>query len=414
MESSSKKTRCINIDWLEVYALESYRNWPMNADFFRSNGWSVQERDYGTRVYREMFTLYDHFGEPYVEVRRAPAQSDEAKQFFEPYSCHLRLHNRACYDSQAVSRLDAFMRQYGYTFKKIYRIDICCDFTHFDKGDDPQKFLHRYMRGCYSKINQTNVSAHGLDQWDGRYWNSLSWGQPKSMVSTKFYNKTMELEQVKDKPYIRLAWFAAGLVDDPVNMYKYKADGTHYKPTIWRVEFSIKSSASKWYVIENRNTRKKSEIIMPNTLDVYAMPEQLLVVFESLAQHYFHFKKFKAGQRKDRCPDKILFEFTSQDELIKLDRAATHKPKSKPLERLKARLEEFRVTHFNDNVRQSCDVLIQFIDTLLTGSITNDPYNRALVALIQQAIAYRVAHPEAPPPDMSAIYEAAKELHDFY
>lgn len=48
--------RCLNIDWLEVYALEPDK---LDADFFISDGWSVQPRPYGTRVYDEMFTLMD-------------------------------------------------------------------------------------------------------------------------------------------------------------------------------------------------------------------------------------------------------------------------------------------------------------------------------------------------------------------
>ena len=409
---SSSQVRCINIDWLEVYCLESYRLWPVNADYFRSQGWSVQERDYGTRVYREMFTLYDHFGEPYIEVRRAPSQSEESRKFFEPYSCHLRLHNVACYDQQCVQKLIGFMNQHGYTFKKLYRIDICNDFVRFDKGDDPQTFLHRYMQGRFSKINQTNVAAHGLDQWDGRYWNSLSWGQPKSMVSTKFYNKTMELEQVKDKPYIRLAWMTAGLIDDPVNMTKTKADGTTYKPNIWRVEFSIKSSAAKWYVIEDRTHRKKSEIIMPNTLEVYAMHEQLLTVFESLAQHYFHFKHFKAGQRKDRCPDKVLFEFNPTDTLLKVDRMATHTPKSKPLERFLQLVREYRMQNPTTEIRSACDTIIRALERAQVANMTQDPYDRVLTGLLQTAISWRIKHPDSPVISMSHLIEIAKDIID--
>ena len=65
-------TRCINLDWLEVYALEDTNLFPCDADFFRKHGWRVEERDYGTRTYRQMFTIYDQRDEPLFEIRRWP------------------------------------------------------------------------------------------------------------------------------------------------------------------------------------------------------------------------------------------------------------------------------------------------------------------------------------------------------
>ena len=63
--------RCVNIDWLEVYCLESIEA-PRNAQFFRARGFKVKEREYGTPQYREMFTIYDSEDFPQFEVRRNP------------------------------------------------------------------------------------------------------------------------------------------------------------------------------------------------------------------------------------------------------------------------------------------------------------------------------------------------------
>lgn len=63
--------RCVNLDWLEVHAYEP-SNDPHDANYFRRAGLDVSERGYGTRVYREMFTVCDPVGNPFVEVRRNP------------------------------------------------------------------------------------------------------------------------------------------------------------------------------------------------------------------------------------------------------------------------------------------------------------------------------------------------------
>ena len=46
--------KCINLDWLEVYCIEPI---DMPAQYFQNLGWQVNIREYGTPLYKEMFTL---------------------------------------------------------------------------------------------------------------------------------------------------------------------------------------------------------------------------------------------------------------------------------------------------------------------------------------------------------------------
>lgn len=366
--------RCVNIDWLELYCLESPNVYPCNADFYRRQGYGVRERDYGTRQYREMFTIVDRDGLPWIEIRRNPVAGEDAKGvkgMFSPYSCHIRLSNVACYSNEPVIKLEDFLFQYQYDVSRIFRLDICLDFERFDKGDDPSDVLNRYLKGKYTKINQSNISAHGRDLWDGRKWNSVSWGNPKSMVSTKMYNKTMELQTAKDKPYIRYAWQMAGLVDDYINMTKTKTNGSTYKPDIWRVEFSIKSSARAWYIVEDNTHRKAKQIALPHSLNLYETREQLLTAFACLSHHYFHFKHYQANRRKDRCQDKVLFVFDKEDTVYKIDRLITDRPRNNAEDTLKARLEQYREHRANKAIYDACQTIID--------SITDDQLGASLV-----------------------------------
>lgn len=316
------RERCINLDWLEVYVMEPTDQYPMNAEFWRSHNVPVRERAYGTRQYKEMLFIDDEHGEPFLEIRREP-HSTTARDggFFPPESCHIRLTNNTCYREDAISALRDFLNRWNYSFGKIFRVDVALDFEKFDFGDDPAEFIRRYMKGLYSKLNQSNISAHGTDWWNGRVWNSLAWGKPTSMVSTKMYCKTLELGSPKTKPYIWWTWFQKGLIDDPTSGDKRGADGKAYKPVIWRVEFSIKSKARKWVTIETE-TGKKSPIYVPNSLELYDTQERRLIIFASLAQHYFRFKKYKEGVRKDRCEDKRLFDFSVNDHFMKINQIA--------------------------------------------------------------------------------------------
>ena len=397
-------SRCVNIDWLEVYCLEDAIGYPHNADYFKSKGWEVKEREYGTPMYREMFTLYDHFGEPFIEVRRSPKSDNrKAAGIFSPYSSHVRLSNRSCYLNNAAQVLDTFLQENGFAIQRISRIDLCLDFETFDFGDDPQRFIQRFMAGRYSKINQANISAHGLDQWDGRFWNSLSWGSKKSMVTTKLYNKTMELRQVHDKPYIRQAWAAAGLVDDALTLEKHKPDGTIYKPEIWRVEFSIKSSTKKWFVVEDYNGDRKQLRSIPNTLPMYYTREQLLQVFLSLAKHYFHFKKVEYKdsektelQRKDRCEDKRLFRSDSIETFYQLEKLATATPRNPRLDSLLTKLYEYRQRCYDEDVRNACNVIIAQVERTATILQLSRPFGETEIEILQHIIAVRLKSHDVP------------------
>lgn len=402
--------RCVNIDWLEVYAMENVTSYPMDADFFRANGWNVRERPYGTRVYKQMFTLLDEHDNSMIEIRREPFSSNEIFHgLFFREACHIRLTNRACYLDNAVAFLRDFLAHYHYTLMRIYRIDICMDFETFDFGDKPKAFLQRYMQGRYSKINQANISAHGRDQWDGRDWNSLSWGNPKSMVSTKFYNKTLELQQAHDKPYIRYAWFRAGLIDDFQSMTRRDRDGSLYSPQIWRVEFAIKSPAARWFLIENENGRKMRRESHPHGFACYDTREKLITAFASLQHHYFHFKKYEEGQRKDRCPDKQLFRFSPRDTAFQIDRLPVDRPKSTKTQRFLNAVLRFQQETHSPEVVRSCQIIIDFIRRSQLVDEMGAPFDGAFIRALQQTMADRIKG-KTPSQDILQLTEYIAEL----
>ena len=290
--------RCVNLDWLEVYCIE--RSGGMSANDFRQAGIQVNERDYGTRIYHSMFTLLDTDANPLLEVRRMPKNP-----LMPSGSCHIRLVNATCYRDDAVQVLKEFLNRFNYTLINVSRVDICLDLILFDDNTRPRVFMQRYMRGKFSKLNQANIHAHGSDRWTGRVWNSVSWGSPSSPISTKFYNKTLELyDPLTDsygKPHIRWSWLQCGLIDD---FNRCTLDGVTQE--IWRIEFSIKSAVKNWVTIELNGDNKRYYSIR-NSLEMYDSRDKLLTMFASLSEHYFHFKRYMMGVRKDKCPDRMLF-----------------------------------------------------------------------------------------------------------
>ena len=402
MEQSSGKKRCVNLDWLEVHCHEPQIE-PRDPCYYMARGYNVVVREYGTRVYRQMFTLLDNFDEPLLEIRREPA-SQGLRGIHDSNECHIRLVNRTCYFDNAAIFLKNFLSEHLYYDVRISRVDICLDFVAFDKGDDPGSFIRRYFKHRYAKINQGRLCSHGEDTWNGQDWNSLSWGSKTSAVTTKMYDKTLELYDPKTdtfkKPYIREAWFHAGLID---NIQRVTLNDQ--KVRVWRVEFSLRSADKNWCRIE-LNGKSKAYQSIPNILDVYAGRDKLLFMFACLARHYFRFKVFEEGQRKDRCQDKILFEFGLNEVVYKLGKndhalgsGQTFKAK---FNKLITKLQAFQMSHTGAELHKACEILIS---TLTEEGIRQDlanPWDRDELETLKLLLKVRTA-------DKSLSYDAAME-----
>lgn len=378
-------TRCVNLDWLEVYVLESNERYPCNAEYFRRQGYLVQEREYGTRVYREMFTITNEAGDPLIEIRRNPASGASDFHGLIEQSCHIRLPNWMLYQGNPIQFLRDFLLKHDYIFKRIFRIDIAYDFTKFDSGDLPANFAKRLLERKYRKINQCTIRAIGEDKWTDYAWQSLSWGSKSSMVTTKLYNKTLELKQSKfDKPYIKTCWMVNGLVDNPMSMTKRNALGEMEKVEVWRIEFSMNSAADGWLTIEMNHAKKPYKQTIPHTLSMFDSPDKLWQRFQDLAYNYFHFKvkvkkQVRQGlsskalekvhshgdenwQRKDRCPDKILFYWDKGHQFMRLNSAPVSSKPARDEDILRRKLIQYRMCHADPKIRTACTTLIENIE----------------------------------------------------
>lgn len=347
--TTPNKVKCINLDWLSVYCLEP-KGVVMNAAYYKALGWSVVEREYGTPQYREKFTLMNG-AHPFLEIERNPYSLKQNGGIFEPESCHIRLANRTLYQPNPVQQLTSFIVKYGYEYKGISRVDVCCDLTIFDNGMKPQDLANKYIKDKIWKVHQSHIApntddgddtwripihlgAHGRETKTGRTWNSLKWGSPKSALSTKLYNKTLELETNTGKFYIKDTWVKAGLCDLQKVRYEYRnpktkeieirskqvcvAPGSAVDREIpiegakmidvWRVEFSMNSEGRKWIDLGDNH-------IVDLSLNAFDNLDSLAATFFTCSEWLFCFiyaKWITKGatrmkERTNRCKKLQLF-----------------------------------------------------------------------------------------------------------
>ena len=346
--------RCINIDWLEVFCKQQI---PLTPEYLKKEGYHVEERQYGTPQYAQMYTIYSDksLKYPLYEIRRQPYSIKENGGIFDANDCHIRLSNYECYRPNAVERLQEFFMKYGLIPQSISRIDICLDTLTCDDGQDMGEFIRSYVMEKYYKVHISRIAphgpevngsffnAHGKEAMYKREYNSIKWGAPTSAISVKIYNKTQEMAEVKSKPYIMQQWMAAGMYDHEdvnksadlqstryniakltkalkfaknkdeiqkkLNEQKLKAQILKENlKKVWRIEFSIKSSIKGFARTLETEGDNKKEIMYSLNLSNIQQQSHLLFTFMTLAKRYLQFKKVEmtkngTPKRKDRCPD---------------------------------------------------------------------------------------------------------------
>ena len=276
-----------NVDWVECYCVE--QDFFGTPDYYRNLGYIVKEHDYGTRMYKQVFDVFAPNNRPLYHITRDPysVRGREKGGIFPIGACHIKVQNNLLYNDDWCVELLAFLIDNHYEFKCISRIDLCCDLQQFADGTLPKTLVAGYFAGKYHKVNQPNFTAHGVDNEYGlKIYNSVSWGSKNSSVSSIIYNKSKELKEVKDKPYIRDQWTQAGF--DP-------------KKTTWRIELKIKSDG-------RRLLNKESGEIQELRLTDFDTKSKVKAQFLKYAQHYFRWKNAKNGVKKKNCNDKKLFD----------------------------------------------------------------------------------------------------------
>lgn len=330
--------KSVNLDWLEVYCIEDGTK---DANYYKNLGWQVNVREYGTPLMKQMFTLMGEHGKPFLEIRRDPYSLKENGGIFEKGSCHIRLANRTLYTYNPIQQLQDFLVKYNYQFKGITRIDIACDQLVFDNGMNPEALIADYMAGSILKNRNSRINVHGTEKADGRSWNSIKWGSASSPLSTKIYDKTLELKEASDKLYIKDMWVKDRLCDLQKVVYDYKDKKTGIEEQrskmvvvkagtkteeertiddveqvkIWRVEFSIKSEARNWITIDNQH-------VLSIGLTKFQTKERCLLMFLLLSKWCMNFVKAEYNEdgrpiRKDRCTPIILYSEKNLEKTFK-------------------------------------------------------------------------------------------------
>lgn len=286
-----KQKYCISIDWLQVCCFSNL----------------IQEGEYMSDKYKFVITMEQRetplFKRVFtVRLKNIPVaiitQEPRSKAIKQGITL-IKLENRVLYHQGYIRMLYALIEATKMKYKGITRLDLCYDCNKFYDGHNPAKFVRDFVfkapdtKGGVYRKGSDNFTCHGArNQSSSSKITSISFGSENSRIRCYMYDKTIELKEVKDKPWIRKMWKENGLVSD---------DKTH----VWRSEISIKAEGMD---ILNMSTGQLWRL-SPNYLEHY---ENIEKIFHYYAAKVFDFR-INTGQQTKRHFKKLFLFNTDID-----------------------------------------------------------------------------------------------------
>lgn len=269
MQNKSINPMCINVDWLQVFCLsDALENQEINVCGRR---FVLRVEDGQTPLFMRILRVAESSGRRWATILQEPRNN-----VINCKATMIKLENRVLYSEQFVAFLYDLMRALNVRYKGITRLDLCCDCNAFYGGLNVQRFIKKFVSGVEGvKGDIVRVGSNKFflvgnkDGVSTASINSIRFGSFKSKIGAYIYNKTLELKEVKDKPWIRQVWLEAGL------------ESTEKRP-VWRSEISISCEGTD---VLNMGTGELFRL-SPRFLEYKSSVEKLFHIYAAKALHF--------------------------------------------------------------------------------------------------------------------------------
>lgn len=298
-------TTSVGPDGNIVYDIETYIN---NIPTTFSNGYLLIDTGNRTLHYKKLYNLVynDLTGEPIIlaELQMYPHVS-----FIQNNSCNLKISNRILYASNYLQHIKTILDTLNLDFINYTRIDIANDFNNVNGFNSPMSFIgsiasslnviagsknNKLFKNTEAGIqteNNNNIPQYDFEQYDKetyfkrKEYNAFKLGSRQSSVTVSMYNKTLELKQKKDKPWIREFWHINNLSSDL---------------DTWRLEFSLK-----------KDKKNVIDVLTGETIDYYNIDfieySNILSMYNLCLDKHFRVACFE--ENKQFCRMKQIIPF---------------------------------------------------------------------------------------------------------
>lgn len=226
---------CISVDWLQVCCYSNNLAYLLNNDYYNkvdSLPYWLELQPLETRNFARFIRVHTKVGNDWrycADILAVPRST-----MLNSNIVLVKIHNRFLYSQGYISLLYNICAAFKLSIKGLTRLDLCYDCNSFHLGLKPHKFIKEFVTAEFDSPRYIyKVGAKQFRVYGGKSVSSttkfsgIEFGSGKSSKRCYIYDKTRELEEVKDKPWIRQYWHENGLISD---------EKTH----VYRAEISIK------------------------------------------------------------------------------------------------------------------------------------------------------------------------------
>lgn len=226
---------CISVDWLQVCCYSNNLAFLLNNDYYNevdSLPYWLELQPLETRNFARFIRVHTKVGNDWrycADILAVPRST-----MLNSNIVLVKIHNRFLYSQNYIKLLYNICDTFKLSIKGLTRLDLCYDCNSFHGGLKPHKFIKEFVTAEFDSPRYIyKVGAKQFRVYGGKSVSSatkfsgIEFGSGKSSKRCYIYDKTRELEEVKDKPWIRQCWQENGLISD---------EKTH----VYRAEISIK------------------------------------------------------------------------------------------------------------------------------------------------------------------------------
>lgn len=203
----------ISLDWMQYYCEKSTNEIP-KAFATTKGSYKVEKQSYSTNLWLDVYVI-KHREREFATLCCTPRNSGMPER-----GCTLKLANRVLYSHEWLIESKLIMAELGLRYKGITRVDVAYDCNVLADGRSVPEFLMQYFshapycEGHIIRSGSRKVTINATRSNKGSVEiSAMRWGSKGSDIGAYAYNKSLELREVKDKPWIRETWEKAGLID---------------------------------------------------------------------------------------------------------------------------------------------------------------------------------------------------------
>lgn len=284
----------LGIDWLQIYVYLS-----PDSLFAKLANFELKRKPFASKHWKSIYSVFRN-GREVAVLACEPASS-----ILHPQGALVKFLNDTLYCSELRTIVEDTVRTLKLIVQSISRLDVCCDFLQLDNEDyrQPSEMIRNFAGGKIDKTGRYNeFDLRGRSGMNCKKYHAIRFGSHDAPVRYYMYNKTLELKDKKDKPYIKDTW---------------RMNGWNGQSDVWRIEFSMKSKALEFsnekLIAETTQVVKKGKTCKTKKGKIYERETFVMglrdlfsqgfinAIFTTMLEQYFTFVETEAGKEKRKC-----------------------------------------------------------------------------------------------------------------